>query len=161
MTRHIIADLGPAPANEPCAQLGRTPNFEILNILELQAYQAAITALNPALPAGMSYAHHANHHDFGTYYTLVLETAPDTYPTELAHIVAERLHLPLTWISAGFRAPVDYSNPKAPVGMTFDACILSALEITRPRANGSFYPPENEHIHNRLRAAYPGYITAS
>ncbi len=161
MKRHIIADLGPGPANEPCAQLGRTANFATLNILELQAYQAAITGLNPPLPAGMSYAHHANHHDFGTYCTLILETDPDTYPIDLAHIVAERLNLPLTWISAGFRAPVDYSNPKAPLATTLQACIVSALAITRPRDNGSFYPPENEHIHTRLREAYPGFIAAS
>ena len=39
-----IIDLGGAPANEDCAQLGHTPDFERLNRLEVAAYRAAIIA---------------------------------------------------------------------------------------------------------------------
>ncbi len=35
-----IIDLGGAPANEDCAQLGHTPDFERLNRLEVATYRA-------------------------------------------------------------------------------------------------------------------------
>jgi len=38
-----IIDLGGAPANEDCAQLGHTPDFERLNRLEVAAYRAAMS----------------------------------------------------------------------------------------------------------------------
>lgn len=158
MSWQHIADLGPGPANEPCAQLGRTPGFDGLNRLELDVYQAAIRALNPPIPDGMRFAQHANHHDFGTYRTLTLETDPARYSADLAHIAAERLLLPLTWLSAGFRAPVDYTNPTDPKARHLNTCVASALSITRPRDDGSFFPPENEMIHKRLRAAYPSLM---
>ena len=37
-------DIGGAPANVVCAQLGRTPDFERTNRLEVAAYKAAIIA---------------------------------------------------------------------------------------------------------------------
>ena len=39
-----IIDLGGAPAEEDCAQLGRTPDFEAVNAYEVFAYKLAIIA---------------------------------------------------------------------------------------------------------------------
>src|SRR3546814_5604696 len=37
-----IIDLGGTPANEDCAQIGHTPDFERLNRLEVATYRAAV-----------------------------------------------------------------------------------------------------------------------
>lgn len=39
-----IIDIGGAPANEDCAQLGQTPDFEAVNTFEVLAYKLAIIA---------------------------------------------------------------------------------------------------------------------
>mgnify|MGYP000999456394 CR=1 FL=1 len=39
-----IFDLGGAPANEECAQLGQTIDFEAANTLEVMTYKLAIIA---------------------------------------------------------------------------------------------------------------------
>lgn len=70
MTRHRIVELGAGPANEPCAQLGCTPDFAEVNTLELLVYKAAIIAVNGEPPLPLGFAIVANAHDFGTYRTL-------------------------------------------------------------------------------------------
>ena len=47
-----FVDIGGTPANEPCAQLGQTPNFDVLNKLEVLAYKYAIIARYGSPPAG-------------------------------------------------------------------------------------------------------------
>ena len=37
-------DLGAGPAEEDCAQLGRSPDFDTLNILEIEAWRCALIA---------------------------------------------------------------------------------------------------------------------
>lgn len=65
-------DIGAAPANADCAQLGQTPDFERVNRFEIDAYRIAIIAIHGLPPQGCSLTSKANHHDFGTYRTLVL-----------------------------------------------------------------------------------------
>lgn len=45
-----FVDIGGTPANESCAQLGQTPNFDVLNKLEVLAYKYAIIARYGAPP---------------------------------------------------------------------------------------------------------------
>ena len=67
-----IIDLGGAPANEDCAQLGQTPDFDTVNAHEVFAYKLAIIARFGEPPAGCRLKPLANRHDFGTYRTLSL-----------------------------------------------------------------------------------------
>jgi hypothetical protein len=62
----IIIDIGVAPANEDCAQLGITPDFDAANRLEVLAYRAAIIAVHGAPPRGCRLEPKSSHHDFGT-----------------------------------------------------------------------------------------------
>ena len=59
-------DLGGAPANEECAQLGHTPGFDDVNTYEMAAYQIGIIARFGPPPSGCRLATLANRHDFGT-----------------------------------------------------------------------------------------------
>ena len=38
-------DLGGAPWNEDCAQIGHTPNFDLVNTAEAMLYRAALIAV--------------------------------------------------------------------------------------------------------------------
>jgi hypothetical protein len=62
-----IIDIGGAPANEDCAQLGQTPDFEAVNTFEVLAYKLAIIARHGMPPAGCKLGPHTNRHDFGVY----------------------------------------------------------------------------------------------
>ena len=75
---HDIIDLGGAPANEACAQLGHTPDFARLNRLEVRAYAIAIQARFGPPPEGCALVTVTNHHDFGTYSTLGLKVVGGT-----------------------------------------------------------------------------------
>src|SRR3546814_12289724 len=59
-----IIDLGGAPANEDCAQLGHTPDFERLNRLEVAAYRAAVIARCGPPPDGCALISITTRHDF-------------------------------------------------------------------------------------------------
>lgn len=152
MSRHRILELGPGPANEHCAQLGHTPDFAAANTLELLAYKAAIIAVNGEPPLPLGYALVANAHDFGTYRTLwlVSEEVPLPAPAE-AWLSA--LEEPSSWIAAGFPVPVVYDGAKA-VLRPFREIIASALQITRPGSDGSFFPAQNAVLHRNLLDAY-------
>lgn len=150
-----IADLGVGPANEDCAQLGRNPHFAAQSALELAIFQAAIIGLNGPPQPGLRYTTQEHRHDFGTYRTLVLQNDPERFNRELAHIYAERLTIPHSWIDAGFTPPIEASQRRALPTCTATQCIASAISITRPGADGTFYPLTNAVIHRALTAAYP------
>jgi hypothetical protein len=61
---HII-DIGGAPANEECAQLGQTMDFEAANTREVMAYKVAMIARHGMPPEGCKLIVHTNRHDFG------------------------------------------------------------------------------------------------
>ena len=102
MTRHRIFELGAGPANEPCAQLGCTPDFAEANTLELLAYKAAIIAVNGEPPLPLGFAIVANAHDFGTYRTLWLVSAELSLPAE-AQAWVDRLEEPVSRSMPGSR----------------------------------------------------------
>lgn len=82
--------LGPAPADEPCAQIGHTPDFETANTQECQRYLDLIQALHPqARLAIMKFGH-----DFGTYYEVVALYC-DEHEEKIA--LEAEANLPTTW----------------------------------------------------------------
>jgi hypothetical protein len=160
MSRHRILELGAGPADEPCAQLGQCADFAEANTLELLAYKAAIIALNCEPPLPLGFALIANAHDFGTYRTLWLVSADLPLPED-AQVWLACLVEPVSWVAAGFPAPVTYEGSHA-VMRSFREVIAAALQITRPNADGSFFPAENAVLHRNLLAAYgPATVTAA
>ena len=125
-------DLGGAPANEHCAQLGHTPGFAEINRFEVFAYKLALIARYGTPPEGCALRGHSNHHDFGTYRTLVLHVTDDSDTAVRAY--AEKIEEGLgSWIEAGFTPPIHYDDGIAVIPRE-DPCelIIGALLTTRP-----------------------------
>lgn len=141
--------LGPSPAEEDTAQLGRTPGFAMLNLLEVDCYQAALIARFGPPPAGARFTRQGNDHDFGRYHELALRFDPaDDAEAAYATLVDEGL---ARWIDAGFTAPVEYPDSTKPVIHHPDlaAAVRSAIGIMRPPF------PQRERMVANLRARYP------
>ena len=102
-------DLGAGPAEEDCAQLGQSPDFDTLNRLEIAVYKSALIARYGPPPPGCRLAGLSNRHDFGRYVELVLhiENELDEAVADYATRVEEGL---ATWREAGFTAPVEYNG---------------------------------------------------
>lgn len=153
---HII-DIGGTPANENCAQLGQTDDFERLNRLEVEAYKAALIGRYGPPPAGCELVELRNPHDFGRYFTLGIRIADEDAAISAAADYIEQVENGLgSWLEAGFRAPVSYDDAGKPTEVRELAdVIVSALLITRPARDGVFDIPENAAIHQHLVDAYP------
>lgn len=154
-----IIDLGGAPANEDCAQLGHTPDFERLNRLEVAAYRAAVIARFGPPPDGCALVLITNRHDFGIYYSLGLKVDAGAYrrdPAVAAYTEAAQDGLE-SWIEAAFAPPVRYEDGAAPTvdRDRIDDIVTGALLATRPDADGRFAIPDFEILHRNLAAAYP------
>src|SRR3546814_18655469 len=67
-----IIDLGGTPANEDCAQIGNTPDFERLNRLEVATYRAAVLARCGPPPSGSALLSITTRPAFRIYRTLAL-----------------------------------------------------------------------------------------
>lgn len=151
---HII-DLGGAPANESCASLGHTPDFDYINMFEVAAYKLAIIARYGAPPEGCRLSPFAHAHDFGTYRTLVLRIDNAAAPEVQAYaqLVEDGLG---SWIEACFTPPVTYDGVVATVPRSDPAeLMIGALLTTRPNPDGRFAIPAFETIHGNLAAAFP------
>ncbi|MGF7156206.1 hypothetical protein [Novosphingobium gossypii] len=161
MTR--VFQIGPAPLEEACAQLGCTPDFEDCNRLELTVYRAALIAKHGLPPEGVEIAARANRHDFGTYRELVavIDARAQERPEAIAYVEAVQEGL-RSWISAGFTAPITYNARAAPSDerRTAEDIVASAMMITRPAPGGTFFPSENETLHRNLLEAFPQWIPA-
>ena len=160
-----IIDLGGAPANEDCAQLGHTPDFERLNRLEVAAYRAALIARFGVPPDGCVLKTLTNRHDFGVYYTLGLSVDAgaarrDARVAAYADAVQDGL---ATWTEACFAAPVRYADGERPIVERdrIDAIVTGALIATRPGPDGRFAVPDFETLHRNLAAAYPASAKAA
>lgn len=150
-----FVDIGGTPANESCAQLGQTPNFDVLNKLEVLAYKYAVIARYGAPPPGCRLTGLSNKHDFGRYVSLVLhvENELDDAVRHYAEAVDEGLG---TWLEAGFRAPVEFDDATPSVIRSDPVEILvSAFHVTRPGPDGRFPIPDFETLHSNLAAAFP------
>lgn len=150
-----FVDIGGAPANEDCAQLGQTPRFEILNKLEVLAYKYAIIARHGAPPPGCRLTGLSNRHDFGSYVTLVLHVENEFDEAVRAYAAAVEEGLG-SWIEAGFRAPVAYDDA-TPTEVRADPVelLVSAFLTTRPGADGRFPISDFETLHTNLSNAFP------
>jgi len=149
-------DLGGAPSNEDCAQIGHTPNFAIVNTAEAMLYRAALIGVAGSPPAGISLRIKANAHDFGTYRTV--EASVDDEQDDGSHAsYLETLETGFAfWHQAGF-APPEFAKLTASdqlAGFVLDA-VASALRITRPTSTGAFFPESSGPIHRNLNAAFP------
>ena len=153
-----VIDLGGAPANEDCAQLGHTHDFERLNRLEVSAYRAAIIARFGPPPDGCAFVTLSNPHDFGIYRTLGLRVdAGAARRTEAVARYAEAVQDGLgSWIEACFAAPVRYDGGGAPTidRDSIDDIVTGVLLATRP-SSGRFPVADFEQLHTNLAAAYP------
>lgn len=159
MPYHI--DLGGAPANEPCAQLGQTPDFAAVNAFEVSAYRLAVIALHGLPPSGCRLASYANRHDFGTYRTLVLHIDDEADPAVAAYAEAVDEGLS-SWISACFSPPVDYDGSIASIPRRDPAELaIGALLVSRPLPDGTFAVPGFETVHTNLSSAFPAAAEAA
>lgn len=154
-----ILDLGGAPANEDCAQLGFTPDFERLNRLEVATYRAAIIARFGPPPSGCDLVSLTNRHDFGTYRTLGLKVDAgaarrDEAVVAYAEVAQNGLE---SWIEAGFVSPVRYHDgqPLAIERHRIDDIVTGVLIATRPNGDGRFAVAAFETLHRNLAAGYP------
>lgn len=141
--------LGASPAEEDTAQLGRTPDFDRLNRLEVDCYQAALIARYGPPPGGVRFVRYGSNHDFGHYVELAVRVDPRD---EAALAYALQLDEGLArWLHAGFTAPVDYPSSTTPRIHHADlaAAIRSAICIMRPPF------PDGERARANLRAYYP------
>lgn len=157
---HLI-DIGGAPANEDCAQLGQTVNFDEANTVEVMAYKLAIIARHGMPPEGCRLAVHNNHHDFGTYRTLVLriENEDDEAVSAYADAVEEGLG---SWLEAGITPPVTYIDTVAKIERSdHEELVIGALLTTRPNADGTFPIADFKILHDHLAAAFPQQAEAA
>ena len=151
-------DLGSGPCDEPCAQLGHTPNFAAVNRLEVLAYAAALTALHGPPPEGIQLTCKSNPHDFGTYRTLVAIVADDAPEPDTVAAYLTRLEAGIgCWHEAGFTAPAQYGNHGQLVAppRTLAETIVAAIKTTRPNADGTFPIPAFATLHTNLQRAFP------
>ena len=153
-------DIGGAPANADCAQLGRTPDFERANRLEVAAYKAAIIARFGPPPEGCALVELRNPHDFGTYYTLGVRIADEDAAIAEAAAYLDDVEEGLgSWVEAGFTSPVTYdSASRATALRPISEVIIGALQTTRPSADGTFPVADFEKLHRNLAAAYPAEV---
>ena len=148
-------DLGGAPANEDCAQLGHTPDFAEVNRFEVFAYKLALIARFGLPPDGCQLVGHNNHHDFGTYRTLVLRIECEADPSVRAYATAIEDGLG-SWVEAGFSPPIQYDDGIASIPQR-DPCelVIGALLTTRADERGRFPLPDFEIVHRNLAGAFP------
>lgn len=150
-----FVDLGGAPANEDCAQLGQTPGFDDVNAYEVDVYRVGIIARFGPPPPGCRLAALANRHDFGTDRTLVLrienelEDAVRAYADQVEEGLGSRLE-------AGITPPVSYKGSIATIARRDQVeLVIGALQTTRPDANGSFPVAEFAVLQRHLSKAFP------
>lgn len=154
-------EIGAAPINEDCAQLGQTEDFEAINRLEVRLYRAAIIARYGVPPEGVTLRAKANAHDFGTYRELVAEIDDSAKNDPAAADYLTQVEDGLfSWLSAGFAPPIIYGPGRSADlgGRTFDDIIRGAMMTTRPQPDGTFFPHDNETLHANLRAGFPDLV---
>ena len=151
---HII-DIGGAPANEECAQLGQTIDFETVNTHEVMAYKLAMIARHGMPPEGCKLIVHTNRHDFGIYRTLALKVEDEDSEAVAAYAEAVEEGLG-SWLEAGFTPPVTYTGKIAKIERSdHTELVIGALLTTRPNADGTFPIADFAILHGHLAAAFP------
>lgn len=149
-------ELGGAPWQEDCAQVGQTPDFIRVNDFEVRCYRAALIGLHGSPPEHCELRPRLNAHDFGSYRTLELAIG-DQAAMRAARAYAERMEQGVaTWLAAGMAAPVTYEGAVATLHKRSVAdVVFGALLTTRPAIGGRFPLPAFATIHANLSAAFP------
>ena len=96
--------LGPAPAEESCAQIGDS-NYPEASKAECRAYITAIKRVCGEPPEGAVLRVKSEQHDYGTYRECVVEYDGDNQAAAEFADKCDR-HAPTTWEAAGMTAPV-------------------------------------------------------
>lgn len=155
MTTQIL-HLGPVPADEPCAQLGRTRAFDRFALLETNVHRAALIARFGPPPPGASLRCEGQNHDLGRYYELI---ARYDRADSAARAWAAAIDRGLTrWLDAGFLAPILYDDAGQVRELLysdhFDAARRVIVTLERLRIDGYGADWEAAAIAH-LRRAYP------
>ena len=87
--------LGPTPAEEPCAQVGR-PNYREQALKECRAYMRQLVRVFGEPPSGARFALTSEAHDFGTYYEVVVQYDVQDEETS-AFAFRVEANLPIEW----------------------------------------------------------------
>ena len=159
---HLTIDIGGAPANEDCAQLGQTSDFDRLNRLEVKLYAVAMKARFGRPPEGCAFTTITNRHDFGTYHTLGLKVldghCDDPAVTQYVEDVQDGLG---SWLEAGIAPPIQYEDG-VPRCVRSDPAVVvrCALSTTRPNPDGTFSIPDFAILHGNLCRAFPAIAEA-
>ena len=107
--------IGPAPADEPCAQVGVTKDAEYLNKLECYHYIEGLRKVYGLEPDGAFLTIKRESHDFGNYFEVICKYVESN---DVATDYAYRLEIGLaTWSEAGMTAPVQYDDRSQPIGI--------------------------------------------
>ena len=161
MSRFI--EIGAAPANADCAQVGQTADFDKINRLEVRLYAAAIQARYGAPPTGCTLEPVINRHDFGNYLTLALKVDDfhEDQPAVIGYVeaVADGLG---SWLEAGLAPPIRYlaDGSATTDGRDFDDLIMGALRTTRPGPDGTWPIAEFAVLHTNLTTIFPTHADA-
>lgn len=99
-------EIGGVPYEEACAQISPKRDNSALNLLECQAYIAALKRVYGEPPEGASFRIKANHHEFGTYREVHFKYDPGIGTHRLYANQAENGLA--RWADARMSAPVQY-----------------------------------------------------
>ena len=88
--------IGPTPAEEPSAQLGE-PDYNRIGRQECRAFIDQIRRQLGPEPAGVRLRTKTERHDFGAYYEVVAEVAPDASQPAVDWAVRCESEAPKTW----------------------------------------------------------------
>ena len=102
MPRQYI-ELGQAPANEDCAQVGDL-NYQVNARRECQSYIQAIRNYLGPEPDGAELSYKSFPHDFGSYYEVVCYY-DENKPESVDYAFKCERQAPLTWTDGGVRRP--------------------------------------------------------
>lgn len=154
-------DLGGAPANETCASLGHTPNFDQINSFEVLIYKIATIARFGMPPKGCRLSPYANRHEFGVYRTLALHVDDDADGEARAYAALAEEGLG-SWIEAGFATPVHYDGAVATIPrLDVSEIVIGAMLTTRPGPDGRFPVDDFAALQANLSAAFPEQAEAA
>ena len=123
-------EIGGTPAEENCAQVGVTEDFDRFNRLECQAYIAALQKKYGQEPEGAILVIRSNPHDFGSYREVACKFDPEN---EVARNYAYECEKGLaSWEDVDFWTPVSYHASQAIEGTIFELGMLD--KATNPKA---------------------------
>lgn len=143
----VTIDVGPAPAEEDCAQVG-TERFGFCARLECETYIAALIANYGVPPLGAYFRVTQHRHDFGSYYSVELNYDPaKPHHRPYAELVDDGLS---TW--APLSAPILYNEKATPtvLYLTAQSVVLDAISTLATAGC-----PLLQWQYTNLTAAYP------